>query len=160
MGANLIFRRASVEDITDIIKLIVQDELAQERDVLRDGVALDQRYIEAFHQIDADKNHYLMVVECAKQVVATCHLTLIPSLTFMGTTRMQIEAVRVSEAHRGRKIGTRMIEAAIAYAKSKGACLVQLMTNKQRLEALKFYEQQGFKATHEGMKLYLKKTYF
>lgn len=31
-----------------------------------------------------------------------------------------------------------------------------LTTNKQRLRAKKFYENLGFEATHEGMKLYLR----
>ncbi len=160
MEGNLIFRRAFIEDLETIIRLILQDDLAQEREVIEEEATIDQRYIDAFHKIDSDENHYLMVVECRKEVVGTCHLTLIPSLTFIGTTRMQIEAVRVSQEYRGRKIGTKMIESALAYAKMKGASLVQLTTNKQRPEALKFYEQQGFKATHEGMKLYLRKTFF
>lgn len=40
-------------------------------------------------------------------------------------------------------------------AKAHGATIIQLTTNKERPEALRFYEKLGFKATHEGMKLYL-----
>lgn len=36
-----------------------------------------------------------------------------------------------------------------------GATIIQLTTNKERPDARKFYEKLGFKATHEGMKLYL-----
>jgi ribosomal protein S18 acetylase RimI-like enzyme len=80
-----------------------------------------------------------------------------PSLTFTGQTRMQIEAVRVSEQFRGQKIGEWMMNAAINYGKSKGASIIQLTTNKKRLRAKKFYEKLGFEASHEGMKLYLEK---
>ena len=79
-----------------------------------------------------------------------------PSLTFKGSTRMQIEAVRVSEELRGQKIGHWMMNVAIDYAKSKDASIVQLTTNKKRPKAKDFYEKLGFDATHEGMKLYLK----
>ena len=96
-----------------------------------------------------------MVVEYAKAVIGTCHLTVIPSLTFKGSTRLQIEAVRISQNHRGKKVGAKMIAFALDYAKKKGASIVQLTTNKKRPEAIEFYEKQGFKVTHEGMKLYL-----
>lgn len=36
-----------------------------------------------------------MVTELENQIIATCHLTIMPSLTFTGLTRMQIEAVKV-----------------------------------------------------------------
>ena len=69
---------------------------------------------------------------------------------------MQIEAVRVTEKHRGHKIGEWMMNAAITYAKSKGVTILQLTTNKKRPRAKTFYEKIGFEASHEGMKLYLK----
>jgi hypothetical protein len=43
---------------------------------------------------------------------------------------------------------------AINRSKQRGAHLVQLTTDKKRLEALTFYGNLGFKATHEGMKLH------
>ena len=73
----------------------------------------------------------------------------------MGATRMQIEAVRVSEKYRGQKIGNWMMNEAFKYAKENNASIVQLKTNKSRAEAKKFYENLGFEASHEGMKLNL-----
>jgi hypothetical protein len=46
-----------------------------------------------------------MVIEDEVEIIATSHLTIIPSFTFMGSPRMQIEAVRVIEKYRGQKIG-------------------------------------------------------
>jgi ribosomal protein S18 acetylase RimI-like enzyme len=102
-----------------------------------------------------DSDQYLMAVLIGAEIVGTCHLTIMPSLTFTGQTRMQIEAVRVSEKHRGQKIDEWMINAAIDHGKLQGAMIIQLMTNKKRTRAKKFYEKFGFQATHEGMKLYL-----
>jgi GNAT superfamily N-acetyltransferase len=59
------------------------------------------------------------------------------------------------EKYRAQKIGHFMIEAAIEYGRSQGATIIQLTTNKQRLQAKQFYEKLGFQASHEGMKLYL-----
>ena len=48
-----------------------------------------------------------------------------------------------------------MIEFAVNWGFDQGATIIQLTTNKERPDALRFYEKLGFKATHEGMKLYL-----
>ena len=76
------------------------------------------------------------------------------SLTFAGSTRLQIEAVRVHSRARGQNIGQQMIEFAINWGFDHGATIIQLTTNKERPDALRFYEKLEFKATHEGMKLY------
>lgn len=76
-----------------------------------------------------------MVVLLEQQIVGICHLTIMPSLTFIGSTRMQIEAVRISGSHRGKKIGEWMMRQAIAYGKSQDVTIVQLTTNKKRPDA-------------------------
>ena len=152
---TLTYRKATLEDLPKIIALLLEDELGKTREAK--GLILDQRYIEVFHRIDKDPNHYLMVVEKGAEIIATCHLTLLPSLTFIGSTRMQIEAVRVAEKYRGQKIGQWMFEQAIQYASDHDVAIIQLTTNKKRLEAKHFYEKLGFEASHEGMKLYLGK---
>jgi ribosomal protein S18 acetylase RimI-like enzyme len=150
---NLIQRKAKIDDLKDIVSLLVQDELGENREQQLDE--LDQLYIDAFRKINTDPNQYLMVVELEDKIVGTCHFTIIPSLTFIGSTRMQIEAVRIHANFRGQQIGEWMINEAIDYGKNQGAKIIQLTTNKQRKDALRFYENLGFKATHEGMKLYL-----
>lgn len=146
-------RKATLDDLSIIIDLYFEDDLGQHREIKAENP--DQRYIDAFHRIDADPNQYLMVVTHSEKIVGTCHLTLMPSLTFIGSTRLQIEAVRIAKNHRGQKIGEWMIGEAIAFAKSNNASIIQLTTNKERPSAKKFYERLGFKATHEGMKYYL-----
>ena len=133
------------------------------------GDEIAQEYLDAFAKIDSDPNQYLMVLENDAEVVGTCHLTLMPSLTFSGSTRLQIEAVRVDRRIRGqnsrraeapqerRGIGQQMIEFAINWGKEHGATIIQLTTNKERTKAFRFYEKLGFKASHEGMKLYLER---
>ncbi len=47
-----------------------------------------------------------------------------------------------------------MLKWAINRAKERNAHLLQLTTDKKRPKAIKFYEDLGFKATHEGMKIH------
>jgi N-acetylglutamate synthase-like GNAT family acetyltransferase len=152
---NLTHRKAKKEDLPRLIELLLEDELGQMRE--SKNVTLDENYVKAFDKIDSDPNQYLMVVENGPEIIGTCHLTIMPSLTFIGSTRMQIEAVRVAGKDRGQKIGTWMFDQAILYAKEQEVSIIQLTTNKKRLFAKNFYEKLGFEASHEGMKLYLSK---
>jgi N-acetylglutamate synthase-like GNAT family acetyltransferase len=156
MNKQFNHRKATINDLHTIIALLLEDELGHARESL--SVKPDQRYIDAFHKIDADSNQYLMVVESDKEIIGTCHLTIMPSLTFIGSTRMQIEAVRISQKYRNQGIGKRMINEAIEWAKLNSVSIIQLTTNKKRTKAKNFYESIGFEASHEGMKMYLEKN--
>jgi GNAT superfamily N-acetyltransferase len=94
------------------------------------------------------------VVGCiGDEVVGTLQLTLLHHLSHRGAIRAQIEGVRVARAYRGRGIGHRLIEWTLARARERGARIAQLSTDKSRVDAHRFYETLGFRATHEGMKL-------
>lgn len=151
---SLSHRKANIHDLRSIITLLLEDELGQTREHL--NTTINQCYIDAFHRINTDPNQYLMIVCSENAIVGTCHLSIMPSLTFAGSTRMQIEAVRVSAKHRGQKIGEWMMHAAIDYAKSKDVSIIQLTTNIKRPRAKEFYERLGFETTHVGMKYYIK----
>ena len=150
---NLRHRKATLDDLPTIVALLLDDVLGQNREA--NAKKLDQRYIDAFSRIDIDPNQYLMVVTSNDEIVGTCHLTLIPSLTLIGSTRLQIEAVRISANHRGQKVGEWMMREVFKFAALKGASIVQLTTNKKRTLAKSFYERLGFEASHDGMKMYL-----
>ena len=147
------FRKATKQNLKDIVDLLVNDPLGKTREM--GNGPLPEAYQKAFGLIEADPNQELMVLEEEGVIIGTFQLTFIPYLTYTGGTRAQIEAVRVSEDRRGEGIGEKMFQWAIERARERGAHLVQLTTDKQRPEALRFYEKLGFKASHEGMKLHL-----
>ena len=153
MDLDLGYRKASVNDLSAIVNLLLDDELGHMQE--KSSAKIDHCYLDAFALIDSDPNQYLMVVENSGDIIATCHLTIMPSLTFSGSTRMQIEAVRVAGKLRGHKIGEWMILKAIEYGKSRGVAIIQLTTNIKRPRAKTFYERLGFESTHVGMKLHL-----
>jgi N-acetylglutamate synthase-like GNAT family acetyltransferase len=155
---HLTQRKAKLSDLPWLIALLHDDDLARENFSQSQSGLIDDKYRHAFLRIDQDPNQYLMVVEHGDEIVGTCHLTIMPSLTFIGSTRMQIEAVRVVGKYRGQKIGTWMFDQALNYAKDQGVSIIQLTTNKKRPNAKQFYEKLGFEASHEGMKLYLRKA--
>lgn len=152
-ASNLKFRLATITDLEEIIRMLADDPLGSQREVLSDP--LDPQYISAFEKIKADPNQELTVVELNGALVATFQLTFIQYLNFKGGIRAQIEAVRTNSRYRGQGIGTKVFEYAINRAKEKGCHVVQLTTDKTRKDAFRFYERLGFKASHEGMKLKL-----
>lgn len=148
------YLEAKTEDLSDIIALLQDDILAKTRESI---AKYDfSAYKKAFLTIDKDPNNRLIVVKENDKIVATMQLTIIPYLTFAGGKRLQIEAVRVHSSYRKKGLGQKMISWAVSFAKKESCHLVQLTSNKERKEAISFYEKCGFKASHEGFKLYLK----
>ncbi|WP_232517077.1 GNAT family N-acetyltransferase [Chitinophaga sp. MD30] len=141
-------------DLPAIISMLADDKLGAAREKFQEP--LPHSYYDAFEQINSDKNQELIVVEDAeKQVIGTLQLTFIPSLSNQGSTRAQIEAVRVRADRRGAGIGHKLFEWTFHRARERGAHTVQLTSDKRRAEAIKFYENLGFIASHEGMKRHL-----
>ena len=151
MTSNLFFRDAEQQDLPAIAALLADDELG----AARDGIQHLAAYAQALEAIQAQRGNALVVAVLDAEVVGMLQLTLIPGLSRGGMLRAQIESVRVSGKHRRRRIGHALIEHAIALARDARCGLVQLTTDKQRSDALRFYERLGFKASHEGMKLAL-----
>ena len=150
----MLIRLATLEDVPSIVAMLANDPLGAKREAFADP--LPEQYVEAFARIEADSNQELVVAENeAGEVTGTLQLSFIPYLTYQGGIRAQIEAVRVREDQRGQGLGEKLFTWAIERAKERGAHVVQLTTDKQRPDALRFYKKLGFRATHEGMKLHL-----
>jgi ribosomal protein S18 acetylase RimI-like enzyme len=152
--AAVVFRPARPEDLPAIVRLLADDPLGARRE--RDETPLPASYAEAFRAIDADPNNELVVARRAEEVVGVLQLTFMPSITYQGGWRAQIEGVRVRADERSRGLGRQLFEWAIARARERGCHLVQLTTDKSRPDARRFYEGLGFVASHEGMKLSLR----
>ncbi|MCG1036118.1 GNAT family N-acetyltransferase [Polaribacter sargassicola] len=146
------YRKATEKDLLAIVKIMADDVLGQKRENFQ--IPLPSSYLDAFHKIDANKNQELIVLENENlEIIGTLQLTYIQYISYCGGTRVLIENVFIRADQRGLGIGKKMFEWAINRAKEKNAHMVQLTSNKERPRAIKFYENLGFKATHEGMKL-------
>ena len=149
------FRKATENDLSSIVEMMADDMLGKTRENFQDPLPIE--YLEAFKKIDSDENQELIVVENEDfEIIGTFQLTFIQYLNYCGGMRAQIESVIIRKDKRGLGIGKQMFEWAINRAKEKNARMVQLTSDKQRPRAIKFYEDLGFKATHEGMKLHFK----
>jgi GNAT superfamily N-acetyltransferase len=149
-----VVRRAEARDVPAIVDLLAADQLGAARDGVRTE-ADHAAYQRAFQAIDGDPAHLLVVAEDGGEIVATFQLSFLPGLARRGALRAQIEAVRVRDDYRGRRLGEALMTWAIAEARRRGCALVQLTSDKSRQAAHRFYARLGFVASHEGMKLRL-----
>lgn len=148
---DVVIRRATASDLAAIVALLVDDEIAVGRESPDDLTP----YQRAFEVIAAEKHELLVVAERNGEVIGTVQLSLLPGLSRRGAVRAQIEGVQVASSERGNALGVYLLEWAIDQARSWGCQLVQLTSDKRRVDAHRFYERVGFTATHEGFKLTL-----
>ena len=144
-------RDARRDDLPAILTLVAQDSLSHPGEA---GSTTEAHY-RAFEEIDAHPDHRLVVGTRDGVVIATLQISYLPGLGFGGAWRAQLEAVRVRSDLRSRGFGAQIVMWAIDQARQRGCNLVQLTSNQARVNARRFYERLGFKATHVGMKLYL-----
>jgi ribosomal protein S18 acetylase RimI-like enzyme len=145
------FRTARADDVPAIVALLADDKLGATRE---DPSNLEP-YRKAFAALTAQTGNAIIVADDNGEIVACLQLTMVSGLSRRGAARAIIEGVRVAASRRGQRIGEALVEHAIERARKAGARLIQLTSDKSRLDAHRFYERLGFKATHIGMKLEL-----
>ncbi|MCG8358035.1 MAG: GNAT family N-acetyltransferase [Kiloniellales bacterium] len=147
------FRAATKTDLPKVIRLLADDPLGKGRE--RFEVPLPAAYVEAFQaMLGQDGNRLIVAIE-DQNIVGCLQLVIIPGLSHLGTTRGQIESVRVERNSRGKGVDEALFRHAFELAREAGCGLVQLTTDKARPDARRFYERLGFVDSHIGMKLAL-----
>lgn len=147
------FRLATRADLPSIVRMLADDDLGSQREQVQHP--LPETYDLAFEQIVRDANHELIVAERDGEVIGTLHLMFLPSISFQGGLRAQVESVRVDKRFQGQGIGSAMMRWTIERARQRGAHVMQLTTHKTRRDAHRFYGRLGFESSHLGMKLSL-----
>lgn len=97
----------------------------------------------------ANSYTHLIVVEANQQLIASCMLGLIPTLTNGARPIAMIEHVITTNVCRGKGIGSKMLRFAIELAWSKDCYKVVLLSGVQRIEAHRVYEKLGFRGDIE-----------
>jgi GNAT superfamily N-acetyltransferase len=143
-----IVRLAAEQDVPRILELY--DELTEEQHHL----SLDDVQ-PVFAEIVSTPGHELLVAEEDGVVVGTMVLLVVPNLSHGALPWAIVENMVVDSRYRHRGIGRLLMEYAITSARQAGCYKVQLLSNKKRREAHKFYRSLGFEASAYGFRLYL-----
>lgn len=150
---SLTYRKATEADLPFIVWLLVEDAVRDTED--RADEPFHPRYVTAMRELEADPNQMMMLAMLDGETVGTIQLTFIPGLAALGAKRCLVEAVHIVPTHRNKGLGSEMIQWAIEQARERDCGMVQLTSNKKRLDAHRFYERLGFLKSHEGFKYYL-----
>jgi GNAT superfamily N-acetyltransferase len=132
--------------------MLAEDTIPPQREAAPD----DPCYLAAYEAIEADPNQRLVAAELGGRVVGTMQLSFLPGLSFRGSWRGLIEAVRIAGDLRGQRLGEQMILWAVEQCRARDCKLVQLTSSASRTDAHRFYARLGFVQSHVGMKLHLR----
>lgn len=154
LAPSMDLRNAESRDLDTLITLLSDDPASRSRG---DIAADDDRdaYAEGLRDIlDDFRDTVVVAVGAHDEILGMMQLTRIPGLARRGSTRLLVEAVRVSASARGQGIGTAMMLWVIdVAAPATGASLIQLTSDAQRTDAHRFYTRLGFADSHVGFKL-------
>ncbi len=152
-AGSVVVRNAADGDLDALMALLSDDPISAARG---DVAAPEDRpqYDAALRSITDDPANALLVAEDeAGRLVGTLQLTRIPGMARRGSTRLLVEAVRVSSALRSGGIGSALMRwVTDVAAPDLGTPLVQLTSDAARTDAHRFYERLGFTASHAGFK--------
>ncbi|MDQ1113878.1 GNAT superfamily N-acetyltransferase [Microbacterium testaceum] len=146
-------RQARPADLPALMTLLADDPISAARGDRADA-ADEATYDAALRSVlDAPLNDLLVVDDAGGVLVGTLQLTLIPGMARQGSTRLLVEAVRVSSSQRSGGIGSAVMRWVMdVAAPATGATLVQLTSDAARVDAHRFYTRLGFVDSHIGFK--------
>ncbi|MDY3204666.1 MAG: GNAT family N-acetyltransferase [Arcobacter sp.] len=134
------FRVANSLDIPNLSKLL--NELFSLEKEFIPNETLQKNALETI--INDEKIGNILVCTYENRVVAMVNL-LYSFSTALGSRVVILEDMIVSNEYRDKNIGSKLLEFAKEFAKSKGIERITLLTDDDNFKAHKFYEKNGFK---------------
>jgi GNAT superfamily N-acetyltransferase len=147
---NLVICEANPADLPGMIGVLSEDEVGGHGDTWTEARAPEYRA--AFAEIAAHPDMILLVAKAGDTVLGMLHLVFQRGLTNHGALRAVLHSVFVAEAARGQGIGAKLVAEAERRAHRRGARFITLSSNKNRLDAHRFYRALGYAQGHEGFK--------
>ena len=134
-------RPARLQDLEPMVELLrllftIEEDFGYDSVKQRQGLTL----------LLSDERASVLVAEQDGQVVGMCTGQMVIS-TAEGGLSVLVEDMVISPQHRGKGIGSLLMEALAEWAASRGATRMQLLADKNNPPALAFYDRIGWGAT-------------
>ena len=142
MTSSIVIRKADSGDINQMIGLL-EELFSIEEDFIFNEAA--QRHGLSMMLSD-NQNRCIMVVASGKQVMGMCSAQLLVS-TAKGGMAALIEDMVVAKSYRRKGMGTKLLLSIEKWALEKGAKRIQLLADKNNVNALDFYKKQKWSVT-------------
>ncbi len=150
MSIETSIEKARPEHLPEILDILIAGATA-----LRAGQESGkvEDYRTAFDVISASPDADIYVALGSKgEVLGTYHIFFLRGLAFRGAPRVELESVHTRADARGQGIGAKMMAHAEQLARTAGASMMQLTSNRVRTDAHRFYVRLGFDQSHLGFK--------
>jgi len=109
------------------------------------------KYADAITEIRASGS-MILVADDEGAVVGVCQLIIMRHLQRRGGRCAEIESMHVHPDRRSQGIGALLLDEAARRAQEAGCYRLQLTSNRERSDAHRFYETNGFTFSHKGFK--------
>jgi len=147
VGQALI-REARFEDVGELVALLADDPIGAGREDTSESVL--HKYQAGFRLIQADPHCRLLVAEQDGMVIGSLQINILSGLSYQAINRCILEDMRVRKDKRDLGVGKKLVEAALAFAKTRQCALAELFVHDDRDGAQRFYEACGFTGEHRG----------
>ncbi len=136
--------------IREIEKSDLEKGFLESLDSLRKASDLDLgKAKEIFENIKSNPNHKIFVAIVDEKVVGSTTLFIEPKFIHQGGLVAHIEDVVVSKEFQGKRIGEKLIETSLNFAKNNG-CYKTILDCSEDVES--FYEKIGFRKHSNAMR--------
>jgi N-acetylglutamate synthase-like GNAT family acetyltransferase len=137
---NIIIREADSGDIDDICRLLTL--LFDQEDDFEPDYAKQKRGVS---EIISDPNNGMFLVMEVSDQIAGCVSLLFLVSTAMGGKAAILEDMIIEPEARGRGLGSRLLDKAIACAREHGCMRITVLTDDGNTASQSLYEKFGFK---------------
>jgi GNAT superfamily N-acetyltransferase len=139
---DVTIRRATAADLDALVRLLgvlfsLEADFRPDADRQRRGLAL---------MLSDTVCRGVLVAELGGVVIGMVTAQLVVS-TAEGGPAAVVEDMVVEEPERRHGVGRRLLEAAVAWARERGATRLQLLADRENAPALAFYERMGWRPT-------------
>jgi GNAT superfamily N-acetyltransferase len=144
---DVVVRGVRREDLSAVVELLIGGSLTPEVESLD---RLDD-YWAAVVDVRS-KDGEVFVAEDGDGVVGVCQVVIFRNIGHHGQRVAEVENVHVRADRRSGGIGALLLAACEVWARDAACHRLQLTSNVERIDAHRFYERLGFRASHKGFK--------
>jgi L-amino acid N-acyltransferase YncA len=139
---------ARPQDLPAIIAIYAEGQVSGTREAFTSESAADYRA--AFDELAADPRADLLVLREGDDVLGFALFFSLRGFAGRGARRAMLHSLFMAERARGRGLGRRLLAEVERRASARGACRIDLTSDKRRLDAHRFYRMLGYAQSHEG----------
>jgi len=129
-------RRATGADTTSIQRLYIELVGADA------NINVDPEFVTS---LENDPSNYLIVAESAAKILGTAFITICRDVMYTNQPFALVENIVVTSSARSKGIGKALMAKVKAICKEQKCTKIMLLSNANRTEAHKFFEQNGYR---------------